>query len=226
MDDTRQRLIDIAGQIFSEKGFDATTVREICQLAGANIAAIHYHFGDKERLYIEAVKLAHCTSGVVQFDWPPGCPPEQKLAGMISHMVQMMLARDTPTWHIELMMRELARPTTACRALVEEFISPMFSQLLAIVTELVSAGVPLILRQRLTFSVVSQCMLYRYHRPVGKLLIGEEAFEKMFDMEEAARQITAFSLGGLRAAAEAAVESVSQGADSTSQSSLLSGERS
>ncbi len=203
MDDTRQKLIDVAGQTFSEKGFEATTVREVCQLAGVNIAAIHYHFGDKERLYIEAVKHAHCQQGVVHFDWPPGCPPEQKLAGMIAHIVQMMLADDAPSWHIELMMRELARPTNACQALVEEFISPMFSQLLAIVSDFLPDDVPLICRQRLAFSVVAQCLLYRYHRPIGRLLVGEETFQTMFDVEETARQITAFSLGGIRAAATA-----------------------
>ena len=200
MDDTRQKLIDVAGQTFSEKGFEATTVREVCQLAGVNIAAIHYHFGDKERLYIEAVKHANCQQGVVEFDWPAGCLPEQKLAGMIAHMVQMMLADDTPSWHIELMMRELARPTTACQALVEEFISPMFSQLLSIVSEFLHVDAPLIVRQRLAFSVVAQCLLYRYHRPIGRLLVGEETFQKMFDIQETARQITVFSIGGIRAA--------------------------
>ena len=212
MDDTRQKLIDVAGQVFSEKGFEATTVREVCQLAGVNIAAIHYHFGDKERLYIEAVKHANCQQDVVEFDWPPGCTPEQKLAGMISHMVEMILAVDAPSWHIELMMRELARPTAACQVLVEEFISPMFSQLLAIVSEFfVSAAnrnvcstldVPLIARQRLAFSVVAQCLLYRYHRPIGRLLVGEETFQKMFDVAVTAKQITAFSLGGILAAVE------------------------
>ncbi len=203
MDDTRQKLIDVAGQVFSEKGFEATTVREVCQLAGVNIAAIHYHFGDKERLYIEAVKYAHCHQGVVKFDWPANCLPEQKLAGMIGHMVQMMLADDAPSWHIELMMRELARPTNACQALVEEFISPMFAQLLSIVSEFLPVNAPLIDRQRLAFSVVAQCLLYRYHRPIGRLLVGEETFQKMFDMEETARQITAFSLGGILAAVTA-----------------------
>ena len=203
MDDTRQKLIHVAGQVFSEKGFEATTVREVCQLAGVNIAAIHYHFGDKERLYIEAVKFAHCHQGVVEFDWPVNCPPEQKLAGMIAHMVQMMLAEDTPSWHIELMMRELARPTNACQALVEEFISPMFVQLLSIVSEFLPMNVPLIERQRLAFSVVAQCLLYRYHRPIGRLLVGEETFQRMFNVEETARQITAFSIGGIRAAAHA-----------------------
>jgi len=206
MDDTRQKLINVAGQVFSEKGFASTTVREVCQLAGVNIAAIHYHFGDKERLYIEAVKLANCQQGVVEFDWPAGCTPEQKLAGMISHLIEMMLANDAPSWHIELMMRELARPTAACQVLVEEFISPMFSQLLEIVSEFLPPEVPLIQRQRLAFSVVAQCLLYRYHRPIGRLLVGEETFQKMFDVEETARQVTAFSLGGIRAAAYQAAE--------------------
>ncbi len=206
MDDTRQKLIDVAGQLFSEKGFEATTVREVCQLAGVNIAAINYHFGDKERLYIEAVKHAHCEQGVVQFEWPPGLTPEQKLGGMISHMVQMMLAEDAPSWHIELMMRELARPTTACQALVEEFISPMFAQLLAIVSEFLPTDSPLLSRQQLAFSVVAQCLLYRYHRPIGRMLVGEQTFRTMTEVEQAARQITAFSIGGIRAAATAARE--------------------
>jgi len=198
VDDTRQRLIDAAGQIFSEKGFEATTVREVCQAASVNIAAIHYHFGDKERLYIECVKHAHCQQGVVQFDWPDGTTPEQKLTAMVTHMLTMMLAADTPAWHIELMMRELARPTLACQALVEEFISPMFLQLLAIVSEMLPAQTPLITRQQTAFSVVAQCLLYRYHRPIGRLLVGEEQFQRLLDVEPVARQIIAFSLGGIR----------------------------
>lgn len=198
MDDTRQKLIDCAGQVFSQKGFEATTVREVCQAAEANIAAIHYHFGDKERLYIECVKQAHCQQGLVQFSWPEGTSSEQKLTDMVTHMLNMMLATDTPAWHIELMMRELARPTDACRALVEEFISPMFAQLLSIVSEMLPAESPTIVRQQTTFSVVAQCLLYRYHRPIGRLLVGEEQFQRLLHVEPVAHQIVQFSLGGIR----------------------------
>ncbi len=198
MDDTRQKLIHCAGGIFSAKGFDTTTVREVCSAAGVNIAAIHYHFGDKERLYIECVKYAHCQQGMAQFDWPDGTSPQHKLATMVTHMLKMMLATDQPAWQIELMVRELARPTVACRALVEEFISPVFAQLLAIVSELLPAETPLLTRQQTAFSVVAQCLLYRYHRPIGQLLIGEEQFQRLLNVDTVAHQIVAFSLGGIR----------------------------
>ena len=198
MDDTRQKLMNYAGEIFSAKGFESTTVREVCQAAGVNIAAIHYHFGDKERLYLECVKHAHCQHGMVEFDWPNGTSSQEKLTTMVTHMLTMMLATDQPAWQIELMMRELARPTAACRVLVEEFISPVFTQLLAIVSEMLPAETPLLARQQTAFSVVAQCLLYRYHRPIGQLLIGEEQFQRLLNVDTVARQIVAFSLGGIR----------------------------
>ena len=57
IDTTRERIADAAGEIFAERGFDGTTVRDICQRAGANIAAVNYYFGDKQRLYLEALAL-------------------------------------------------------------------------------------------------------------------------------------------------------------------------
>ena len=55
-DSTRTRIIEAAGEVFAEKGFADGTVREICQRAGANVAAVNYHFRDKEELLFAAVK--------------------------------------------------------------------------------------------------------------------------------------------------------------------------
>lgn len=52
--DTRQALIAAATELFAEHGFDGTSLRAITQAAGANIAAVNYHFGSKEGL-IDAV---------------------------------------------------------------------------------------------------------------------------------------------------------------------------
>ena len=58
-DPTKVRLIEAAGEEFAEKGFECARVRTICERAGANVAAVNYHFGDKEQLYVEAVLDAH-----------------------------------------------------------------------------------------------------------------------------------------------------------------------
>jgi AcrR family transcriptional regulator len=47
---TRQRLLDAAERLFASRGFDGTSLREVTAEAGANVAAIHYHFGSKEEL--------------------------------------------------------------------------------------------------------------------------------------------------------------------------------
>ncbi len=55
MNDTREKLLDTAERLFSERGFDATSLRHIIAEAGVNLAAIHYHFGSKQELLDELV---------------------------------------------------------------------------------------------------------------------------------------------------------------------------
>jgi AcrR family transcriptional regulator len=55
MNDTRDKLLQTAERLFSEQGFDATSLRQIIAEAGVNLAAIHYHFGSKEELLDEVV---------------------------------------------------------------------------------------------------------------------------------------------------------------------------
>jgi AcrR family transcriptional regulator len=50
MADTRTQLLDAAEQLFGERGFHGTSVRAITDLAGANLAAVGYHFGSKAEL--------------------------------------------------------------------------------------------------------------------------------------------------------------------------------
>lgn len=50
MSDTQLSLIDAAERIFARDGFEGASLREIMREAGANPAAVHYHFGGKEGL--------------------------------------------------------------------------------------------------------------------------------------------------------------------------------
>ena len=141
-DEPRCKLLEAAGQIFAEKGFEGATVREICRRAGVNIAAVNYYFRDKERLYIEAVKNAACGSleDTPLPAWPPGTPPAVKLRDFIRVMVGRLMNHDKPAWHSRLMMRELTQPTPACAEWVEEYVRPHAKVLKDILAEVLPPG--------------------------------------------------------------------------------------
>jgi len=54
--DTKSTLLDCAEQLFLVKGFEAVSVREITDAAGANVAAVNYHFTSKTQLYRACLK--------------------------------------------------------------------------------------------------------------------------------------------------------------------------
>src|SRR5262245_16107260 len=125
-EDTKTRLLDAAGQIFADRGFEAATIREICQQANANIAAINYYFGDKEQLYVATLKHAHACKAVgVPAMLPAGMKPEDKLRAFVAAMLQQIVFEETPAWHATLILREMVNPTRACEELVQDNIRPM-----------------------------------------------------------------------------------------------------
>jgi AcrR family transcriptional regulator len=52
--ETRTRILDAAEELFMQHGFEGTSMRQLTAKAGANLAAVNYHFGSKDAL-IEAV---------------------------------------------------------------------------------------------------------------------------------------------------------------------------
>ena len=53
---TRGRLLDSAERLMAANGISATSVREVTEDAGANIAAINYYFGGKDELLLTILK--------------------------------------------------------------------------------------------------------------------------------------------------------------------------
>ncbi len=54
--DTRTRILDVAERLFGERGFPATSLRDITAEAGVNVASVNYHFGSKEALLAEVLE--------------------------------------------------------------------------------------------------------------------------------------------------------------------------
>src|SRR3954468_305153 len=138
-DKTRQRLLEAAGEIFAEQGFRQATVRDICARAGANVAAVSYHFGDKENLYSEVLRFAH---GCAIEKYPPSlglpadAPAEKRLHAFVLSFLYRLLDEGRPAWHAKIISREMAEPTGAMDVLVQEQIKPHFGYALQVVMEL------------------------------------------------------------------------------------------
>jgi AcrR family transcriptional regulator len=130
-DPTREKLLEVAGPIFADRGYRTTTIREICAGAGANVAAINYHFGDKLGLYTEVLQQSVRAAQLiaVQNTLDQNTPPEDILRALIRARLRSINGKDLPDWHSRLLAHELAQPTPALRQLVDKVARPIFKRL-------------------------------------------------------------------------------------------------
>lgn len=123
---TRRHLLDVAGQVFAERGFADATGKEICARAGANAAAIHYHFGGREPLY-EAV-LVEAHQRLLELDAMRAAAalpvaPRDKLRVILGGVVQRATAPDAH-WATRVLARELLAPSFAMSSLARDALLP------------------------------------------------------------------------------------------------------
>lgn len=202
--DTRQRLLEAAGQVFAETGFRTATVREIVRRAGAaNIAAVNYHFGDKEGLY--AAVLEHFAHAAVakhpaHGGLSPDATPAEQLHAFVRALLLRVFDRGHQAVHGRLMAREMIEPTRALDRIVEQVIRPMYGRLCAILKLLAGPRVSVVEIERSAKSVVGQCLFYKHCGPVIERLEGR--LPDLKDVDALAAHIVAFSLRGIRGLAE------------------------
>lgn len=199
-DPTRERLILAAEEEFAEVGFGRATVQAISTRAGANIAAVNYHFGGKERLYRAVLERAR---EALERDFP--LPPEQgeavqRLHGFISTMLNRLLSSGPHAWMARVWAQELVNPSPLMDVVVPTMIAPAHLRLRGIISDLTGRDIDDRLVWRLTASVVGQCLFYRIAQPVI-VRLGRPVPSSPEDIALLAEHITRFSLAGIRDAA-------------------------
>jgi len=196
-DATKIRLLEAAGEEFAAKGFELARVRTICQRAGANLAAVNYHFGDKEQLYLQALLEAHrCGADSLEEFPSAGLPPADRLRAFIHHFLGRILAVSHPEgWRHRLMLREMLEPTPFSDQLVREMIRPRFEWMRGLMREICPHADERKL-DVLVFSVIGQCLHYKMARGVIERLIGSDAYQEL-DLDYLTDHITSFCLAAL-----------------------------
>ena len=122
--DTRERLLLAGMQVFAIGGYEQGTIRDITHRAGANQAAVNYHFGSKAALY-EAVVQRAFEHALIPLDTPD--IPLHGRAGLVralvSDIVMGALRGDSPATHLRIITAEILRPTGALKLLASDSLS-------------------------------------------------------------------------------------------------------
>lgn len=198
-DDTRTRILHAAGTAFGERGYEKATIREIASLAEVNLASVNYHFGDKEQLYLEVIRLMHrARVEEAPFpDWPPETPPDMKLRDFVGTILTRLLSTDELSWQARVITREMLQPSGVGRKLIESLVRPQHELLLGIINELVPASTPEHRRELLALSVFGQCVFYRSHREIIRMLLPMHIQQNHLTIEDLTDHITGVMLSAL-----------------------------
>jgi AcrR family transcriptional regulator len=191
---TRQRLLDAALETFARDGFRGATIERICRRAGTNIAAAHYHFGDKRRLYAavfaHAERLARADGPAAEIEGTPAA----RLRAHIASFLHRLLDPSRPAWMAQLLAHELIDPTPALDRLVRRRMRANHEQIAAIIRDLAPDASRDAVRFA-TLSVIAQCVFYRNSAAIVSRLYPE--LDTAREVDRIADHVTRFSLAGI-----------------------------
>ncbi len=201
--ETRHRILDAARIVFSRKGYHEARISDICELAECNTAAVNYHFGDKETLYIETWREAfqrsiekHPPDGGVH----PDAPPEERLRGRIRSIIERL--SDSESREFDIVHKEIANPTGLLNEVMQQTIEPIRKGMTIVINEMLGENATQRDVQLCEMSINAQCLnplMHRRRHPIvdaDRLMPLPQQFD--FDDEAIAEHIFRFSLAGLR----------------------------
>lgn len=197
---TKEKLLECACSVFAEKGYHNTTIAEISENAGANIAAVNYHFNNKENLYqnviIHAIKI---TNKYFPLDknLTKDTSPEERLYAFIHGTLSRAIGNKPQNNLKKIITAEMATPTDECGTLISEHIKSIRNILLEIIKDLTNEKDINNHHFHCVYSIISQCMFFSYTEKGRKKNMGININE-LISIEQLTKHIYDFSLAGIK----------------------------
>lgn len=192
--------MEAAAAVFAETGFRRATIRDICRKAGANVAAVNYHFRDKGGLYRAVLEESYRRS---LEKYPPNlgltknASPEERLEAFIYSFLLRIFSEGPEACHGKLLAMEMIEPTPTLDVLVENSFRPLAVQLSGIVGEILGKSADPAQVRLCGLSVVGQCVFYHHCKAVTSRLFPDMGFSAA-ELKNLSRHIAEFSLAGIR----------------------------
>lgn len=177
--ETPRALIDAGIRLFGTQGFDATSVRQLANEAGANIAAIAYHFGSKDGLRLACADEFGRRMGQAMTTTqgkPHPSPPDarQELHRIVRAMLGFLLDGAEAGGMVPFMLRELAENGPGVDAVYRGFAEPMHRRLCTLWATATGTDGESEAVRLAVFSLIGQIMYFRIGQPVVARRMGWE----------------------------------------------------
>lgn len=200
---TKDALLVAAMEVFADKGFDAATVRDICGKAKANVAAVNYHYGGKDALYVAVLEEIFPNEEGDNAAADPTLPPEDRLRQYLETMVKEIYEREddliTQRWSIFL--REMAKPSHNLDFIVQRQVQARATELRDIVASILGPDTPDHVLAFASSNVWALMIEHVLTKPIlDRLTPKRPTVRGHIDLF--VDHITKFSLGGLKAVQE------------------------
>jgi len=206
--EARERLLDAAEECFAENGFDGTSIRDLTAKANCNIAAVNYHFGGKEKLYLAMWRRRLAMLRQARIDGIQTVlsqtEPEPQLEDLIRAFANSFIQplRCDGGWPLfrKLMLREMSNPHMSREMFIDEIVKPTMKVFLPALERFSPGLKP---RQKLCvlFSIVGQ-LTHAIH--IDEMLESSAAAELGWpSMTELVDHIVQFSAAAIRGLAGA-----------------------
>jgi AcrR family transcriptional regulator len=199
---TKERILDTAEILFAQKGYQAVSVREITSAAQCNLAAVNYHFGNKENLYLEVFRSRWVPRAQrLHESFRKYLASQDSLSeatvvrALAKAFVDGPLSDDERLRHSQLMTREMTQPTKAFEHVAEQVIQPFFKE---VVERLDSVSPNKVGEEEMLlniFSIFAMALYFNFARIAVNRLTGR-TYDPSF-RAQLVEQITQFSLRGL-----------------------------
>lgn len=174
---TAADLIAAALRLFGQKGFAATSTREIAAAAHTNVASIAYHFGGKDGLRRACgQEIIRRVSSVLGPATPEvNLPPDmaiKAIEGAIRTMAAFMLTRPEAEDIVPFMLRELAENGPVLEDVYSTMFAPVHGRLCRLWSAITGQPAESEKTRLLVFTLIGQLLYFRIGRPIVERRMG------------------------------------------------------
>lgn len=166
-EETRVALLVAALALYADRGYEATSTREIANKAGVNAAMISYHFGSKEGLRAACAEHAANRLRGVFADAPEAATPEAArslLSLLLAAIVRRIVGDETARPLARFLLREISDPSAAFTRVYETAVAPMHAHACRLWAR-ATGGDPESIATRLhVFAILGQALYFRFAR--------------------------------------------------------------